>query len=91
MTTTTTTTTDLANVPHPAGAVRVADWYDMEFGIDHVRRYFSGSSRVVQIDGAQGPDGDVTRMIMVVDGNMEALELKPLERPDANPLLARDV
>ena len=65
----------------------VADWYDMQFGIDHVRRYFSGSSRVVerddndheisvQTDGTQGPkDGDVTRHIMVIDGNTEALEL----------------
>ena len=65
----------------------VADWYDMQFGIDHVRRYFSGSSRVVQrddndhdisvqIDGTQGPkDGDVTRHIMVIDVNTEALEL----------------
>ena len=65
----------------------VADWYDMQFGIDHVRRYISGSSRVVerddndhdisvQIDGTQGPkDGDVTRHIMVIDVNTEALEL----------------
>ena len=59
----------------------------MQFGIDHVRRYFSGSSRVVerddndhdisvQTDGTQGPKcGDVTRHIMVIDGNTEALEL----------------
>jgi hypothetical protein len=61
----------------------------MQFGIDHVRRYFSGSSRVVerddndheisvQTDGTQGPkDGDVTRHIMVIDGNTEALERPP--------------
>jgi hypothetical protein len=73
-------------VPHPAGATHFADWYDMQFGIDHVRRYFSGSSRVVerddndhdisgQIDRTHGPeDGDVTRHIMVIDGNTEALE-----------------
>jgi hypothetical protein len=58
----------------------------MQFGIDHVRRYFSGSSRVVERDGdatdvsieiygTQGPDRDVTRHIMVADGNTEALEL----------------
>jgi hypothetical protein len=76
------------HAPHcvapPAGATYVADWYDMQFGIDHVRRYFSGSSRVVERDGndmsveiygTQGPDGDVTRHIMVVDGNTEAVEL----------------
>jgi hypothetical protein len=81
-----TTTTDLANVPHPAGATHVADWYDRQFGIDHVSRYFSDSSRVVerdgqdrdaivQIDRTQGADGDVTRRIMVFDGNTEAREL----------------
>ena len=32
----TTTTANLANVPHPAGAVHVDDWYDIQFGIDHV-------------------------------------------------------
>jgi carbon monoxide dehydrogenase subunit G len=82
---TTITTTDLANVAYAAGATHVADWYDMQFGIDHVSRYFSGSSRVVerddkdhdvivQIDGTQGARGDVTRRIMVVAGDTEALE-----------------
>jgi hypothetical protein len=81
-----TTTTDLANVPHPAGATHVADWYDMQFGIDHVSRYFTGSSRVVerndqardvivQIDGTQGADGDATRRILIFDGNTEVLQL----------------
>ena len=46
----TTTPTDLACVPHPAGAVRVDDWYDLQFGIAHVRPSFSGSSRVVERD-----------------------------------------
>ena len=68
------------------GATHVADWYDMQFGIDDVSHYFSGSSRVVerdhqdrdvvvQIDGTQGPDGGVTRHSMVVEANMEAVEL----------------
>jgi len=58
----------------------------MQLGIDHVSRYFSGSSRVVkrddkahdvivEIHGTQGPDGDVTRHSTVVDGNAETLEL----------------
>ena len=58
----------------------------MQFGVDHVTRYFSGSSRVVerdhqdrdvivQIHGTQGADGGVTRRILVVDGNTEAVEL----------------
>jgi hypothetical protein len=58
----------------------------LQFGSDHVGRYFSGSSRVVgrihrarggtvQIDGTQRPDGAATRQIMVYDGNTEALGL----------------
>ena len=82
----TTTTSDLANVAHPAGATHVADWYDLQFGINQVGRYFSGSSRVVerqdqgrdvivQIDGTQRADGAATRRILVIDGNAEAIEL----------------
>ena len=85
MTATTTTTTDLANVPHPAGATHVAEWDGLEF--DGPRRYFRGSSRavkrdgdidediVVEIYGSQGTAGDVTRHIMVCEGNREFLEL----------------
>jgi hypothetical protein len=35
----------LANVPPPAGAVRVCQWQDIKCGDPH--RYFVGSSRVV--------------------------------------------
>jgi hypothetical protein len=85
---TTTTNDQLANVPHPAGATHVDAWYDMQFGIAEARRPFTGSSRVierderlndedivVQIDGSQGTAGDVTRHIMVYNGNREAIEL----------------
>jgi hypothetical protein len=57
---------------------------DVQFGIEDARRYFHGSARVVerddndvivQIDGTQGADGDVTRRIMIYDGNTEAVEL----------------
>jgi hypothetical protein len=80
MTRTACTITDLANVPHPTGATHVADRYDMQFGIDHVSRYFSGSSRVVERDDKDHDvivqiDGTQTRRIMVVAGNTEALEL----------------
>jgi hypothetical protein len=54
--TATTTTTDLANVPHPAGAVHVAEWDGLEF--DAPRRYFRGSSRVVEREG--DIDKDIT-------------------------------
>ena len=58
----------------------------MQLGVDHVSRYFSGSSRVVERDhqdrdlvvqlyGTQAADGAVTRRIMVLDGNTEAAEL----------------
>jgi hypothetical protein len=53
--TTTITTEDLANVPHPAGAVQVHEWFndDQPVGavVDHVyegtRRWFVGISRLV--------------------------------------------
>ena len=57
---------------------------DVQFGIEDARRYFRGSARVVerddndvivQIDGTQGADGDVTRHIMVIEGTYERLEL----------------
>jgi hypothetical protein len=57
----------LANVPPPAGAVRVCEWEDIKCGDPH--RYFVGSSLVVYrddsdehkdievwIDGTQRPD-----------------------------------
>jgi hypothetical protein len=81
------TTDNLANVPHPAGATHVDDWYDMQLGIENARRFFCGSSWfvdrdgpidhdiTVQIDGSQGTAGDVTRHIMVCEGNRESLEL----------------
>jgi hypothetical protein len=83
----TTTTDTLAKVPHPAGATHVDDWYDLKFGIDNARRFFTGSWRVVeregpidhditvQIDGTQGTAGDVTRHLMITEGNREAIEL----------------
>jgi hypothetical protein len=83
MTTTTTTTTDLADVPHPAGATHVADWdNDTE-----ARRYFTGPSWfvdrdgpidhdiTVEIYGTQGTAGDVSRHIMVTEGEYERMEL----------------
>jgi hypothetical protein len=41
----TTTTTDLANIPLPAGAVRVHDWDDTQ--TPTAFRCFVGSSRIV--------------------------------------------
>ncbi len=77
----TTTTTDLDAIPHPAGAVQVAEWYDVE--TDDPARYFRGATSiikrhsrddiVVQIDGTQYADGDVRRIITVADGVVEAL------------------
>jgi hypothetical protein len=61
----TATTSNLADVPLPASAVRVCDWDDVEHGDPH--RYFVGSSWVIDrpdheedlqvwLDGAQRPD-----------------------------------
>jgi hypothetical protein len=79
----TSTTSDLANVPHPGGAVYVADWdNDAE-----PRRYFRGTSWfvdrdgpidhdiTVEIYGSQGTSGDVSRHIMLTDGEYERMEL----------------
>ena len=82
----TTTPTDLACVPHPAGAVRVCEWDDVRFGIEYARRYFVGTKRVidrdgldrdisVEIYGTQGTAGDVTRRVIVFDDDREALDL----------------
>ena len=83
-----TTTTDLANVPHPAGAVKVCDWEDLQAGPEHASRYFKGSSRVIERDGdidkditveiygAQGEAGDVVRHIMIVVDDRDAVDLR---------------
>ncbi len=42
---TATARTDLANVPHPAGANYVAEW---DNDVSEPRRYFRGSTRVVE-------------------------------------------
>jgi hypothetical protein len=86
----TTTTDSLANVPHPVGAVHVADWDGVQFGIEHTGRYFHGSVRVVERDGdneddisveiygSQGAAGDVTRLIAIDEGE----RAHPPEQPD---------
>jgi hypothetical protein len=71
------------NVPFPAGAVKVYDWHDTEYGIDHAGRYFRGFTRVVDrdddkdisvlVDGTQRPDGRSVRIITLIDGNTGAL------------------
>jgi hypothetical protein len=82
----------LANVPLPAGAVKVYDWDDIEFNDPH--RYFTGTRRVVErdtdedisvlVDGTQRPDGRIVRVITVVDGDREII-------PSITPGLARQI
>ena len=92
---TTTQADNLANVPHPAGAVRVCEWDDVRFGIEYARRYFVGTKRVidrdgldrdisVEIYGTQGTAGDVTRRVIVFDDDREALDLAPATKPDSS-------
>jgi hypothetical protein len=61
-----TTTTDLANVPHPAGATHVADWYDVD-GPD-AARYFTGSEWVVAEPNTKHPD-----LLVQIDGTQSAM------------------
>ena len=81
----TTTTANLANVPHPAGAVQVHDWMGPRIGEEpdgstDCARYFLGGSWVVErnssdtdicieVDGIQHGDGRVERVV-VVDGDV---------------------
>jgi hypothetical protein len=80
------TTPTYPDLPDPAGAVHVAEWDDMH-SIDDGRRYFRGTSRVIERDGdidaditveiygTQGGAGDVIRRIMVSEDNRDTLEL----------------
>jgi hypothetical protein len=82
------------NVPFPAGAVKVHDWHDTQYGIDHAGRYFRGFTRVVErdtdedisvlVEGMQRPDGRSVRGITLVDGDTEAI-------PSLTPGLARQI
>jgi hypothetical protein len=78
----------IGDVAPPAGVEELFEWREARFGVDSACRYFLGSKRVVgrdgpydedirvQIDGTQqGADGDVTRHIMVIEGDHERLEL----------------
>ena len=65
----------LAAVPHPAGAVDVREWYDVD--TPDTGRYFTGSSWVIEhsttadediyvyIDGTQQRTGEVERLLHV--------------------------
>jgi hypothetical protein len=47
-----TTTSQIARQrPATAGAVKVCEWDDMQFGIEDARRYFVGSKRVIEREG----------------------------------------
>ncbi len=78
----------IGDVAPPAGAAELFEWSEARFGVDNAHRYFLGSKRVVERDGPydedirvqidgfqQGEDGDVTRHIMVMEGDYERLEL----------------
>ena len=81
-------TTNTADVPPPAGAVEVHEWYNLAGALS---RYFTGSAWVIErddrpwvaerdardisvrIDGTQYPEGRVTRFIGIFEGNRELL------------------
>ena len=95
----TTTTDNLANVPFPAGATQVHDWYDpdgrigepapVEFRPD-VRRSFQGSSWVVE---RPDQDRDVHVLIdgeQLADGRV-AERVITLDDDSLTPQLARQL
>jgi hypothetical protein len=63
--------------------VKVYDWRDTQYGIDHAGRYFRGFTRVVEraddkdisvlVDGTQRPDGRCVRVITLIDGDTDAV------------------
>jgi hypothetical protein len=76
----TTTPTDLANVPHPAGATHVGEW-DPFATTATTSRYFTGSSWVVNrpdrdsdtlvlVDGTQHADGRIDRLVSLDDDDL---------------------
>lgn len=79
----------IGDVAPPAGVEELFEWSDARFGVDDAWRYFLGSRRVVerggpidedirvQIDGTQqGADGELTRHIVVIEGDYEPLALR---------------
>ncbi|MDT5066734.1 MAG: hypothetical protein QOK02_2889 [Mycobacterium sp.] len=79
----TATATDLANVPHPAGATRVYEWEAPQAtGYPQASRYFVGSTSAIEvgdahhkfigvrIDGTQYADGRIERVISIDDVNL---------------------
>ena len=78
----TTTPDNLANVPYPAGAIIVSDWYDADS--PDCARCFAGTSWVVErderdrdlevdINGVQHRDGSIERIIALTDGATDAM------------------
>jgi hypothetical protein len=61
------------NVPHPAGATRVYDWYDTD--TPGAGRFFTGGSWVVERDDRDGDDGDLQIQVYgtqyAADGRVE--------------------
>ena len=83
---TTTETPDLANVPHPAGAIYVDDWHDTT--TDNPGRYFRATSWEyeggrfgVLVDGTQRADGTDSRFVTITEnGDREAITDLTAER-----------
>jgi hypothetical protein len=71
-----------AEVPDPAGALHVSDWFD--WSTDGALRYFSGRRWVIDVDntgeaidvvvdGSQLSNGDIERMITISDKSEEGM------------------
>jgi len=80
----TTATTELANIPCPAGAVEVSEWDNPADPTE--RRYFRGTQRfidrsddeyngdlVVDLWGTQTKEGQIYRHVDITEGGCESL------------------
>ena len=83
-----TTTNPYPNIPRPAGAKLVDDWYDVD--TSEPARYFRGSCWIiqrtdgfadyfcVQVDGTQQHDGTATRQVVLDDIDLTADQARQL-------------
>ena len=84
-------TTELANVPHPADATHVGDWYDT--AAESPGRYFTGvnwqnqneAETEILIDGTQRADGSEEQFITVAEGYKRLTELTQRPRSTGRP------
>ena len=82
-----TSTSNLTNVPLPAGADRIGGWYDVDTSTPG--RYFAGSLQVIErdnrdndtlvlVDGTQWADGRIEQIISLDDDDLTVEQARQL-------------